>query len=224
MALVSKRRFSDVLYLLFRGELPSAEESQLLDTLMVAMISPGPATPATQAAMLAGVGKTDPLHILPIGLGVLGRVAGAGEIEASMRFLSRSRRKEPYTLAEQLLAEYQPEHEGDHQIAPGFGSHYGDIDPIATKLSEHLIDLPGCGETLHWAVQFSKALQPANEGVLHTGIAAAIFVDFGIKPRAGGGLFQLLQAPGLLAHGLEQSNKPLTAMPFLEDEHYVFEE
>jgi citrate synthase len=35
---------------------------------------------------------------------------------------------------------------------------------------------------------------------------------------------QLLAAPGLLAHGLEFSNKPVTAMLFEPDETYQIEE
>jgi citrate synthase len=31
----------------------------------------------------------------------------------------------------------------------------------------------------------------------------------------------LLCAPGILAHGLELANKPITAMPFLQEEQYV---
>ena len=36
----------------------------------------------------------------------------------------------------------------------------------------------------------------------------------------GRSLFQLLAAPGLLAHGLEMANKPLSAMPFVSDDNY----
>ena len=54
-----------------------------------------------------------------------------------------------------------------------------------------------------------------------SGIAAAVFTDLGFSPRAGAGLFQLLGAPGLLAHGAELANKPVTAMPFVKDENYA---
>ena len=54
-------------------------------------------------------------------------------------------------------------------------------------------------------------------------IAAAVFADLGFQPRAGGCLFQLLGAPGLVAHGIELANKPITAMPFVSDENYAIE-
>jgi citrate synthase len=61
-------------------------------------------------------------------------------------------------------------------------------------------------------------------GWLAPGIAAAVFVDIGLHPRSGAGLYQLIHAPGLFAHGLELANKPLTAMPFIKDEDYTIED
>jgi citrate synthase len=61
-------------------------------------------------------------------------------------------------------------------------------------------------------------------GWLSTGVAAAAFCDLGFHPRVGAGLYQLLCAPGLLAHGFELANKPITAMPFLDEEHYVIDQ
>ena len=60
-------------------------------------------------------------------------------------------------------------------------------------------------------------------GWLSVGVAAAVFADLGFHPRYGAGLFQLLSAPGLLAHGMEQANKPITAMPFVSDNAYVID-
>lgn len=70
--LVQKRSFVDIIYLLLRGELPTKDQAQLFETLLVALINPGPRHPATRAAMNAGVGKTNTAHILPIALPVLG--------------------------------------------------------------------------------------------------------------------------------------------------------
>ncbi|MDZ4261485.1 MAG: citrate synthase, partial [Pseudomonadota bacterium] len=72
LELTQKRSFVDVLYLMFRGELPTANEATLLEQLMIALINPGPRHPATRAAMNAGVGSTDVEHILPIALTIYG--------------------------------------------------------------------------------------------------------------------------------------------------------
>ena len=77
--LVEGRSFVDCLYLLFRGELPTAAEARLLERALIGLINPGPRHPATRAAIAAGVGKTDPGLVLPIALGTLsGSHLGAG--------------------------------------------------------------------------------------------------------------------------------------------------
>lgn len=218
--LMEKRNFADVFYLLFRGELPNAAESQLLQQLMIALINPGPRHPATRAAMNVGIGKTEPLHILPIASAVLGgNYMGGGEIENAMRFL----RKQQTTNVEsfvQTLAENSAE---ENLLTPGFGSRNGGIEIMASELANRLVKLEGAGKALHWGCKLNEQLQTRGQGWLLTGVAAAIFSDLGFQPRAGGCIFQLLGAPGLVAHGLELANKPITAMPFVSDENYVIE-
>ena len=224
LTLMQGRSFVEVLYLLFRGELPTAQEAELLEQLMIGLINPGPRHPATRAAMNAGIGKTDVEHILPISLSILsGAHLGAGEVEGAMRFLRKNSKKTPEQVVQGLLNESAPPTEGDWHIAPGFGSHYGDVDIIPNKMGNQLIALKGAGKILMWGNQFSQILQDNHMGWLSTGVAAAVFADLGFQPRYGAGLYQLLSAPGLLAHGIEQSNKPITDMPYISDENYVIE-
>lgn len=223
--LAIKRSFGDVFYLLFRGELPSKAQSELLETLMIALINPGPRHPATRAAMNAGVSKADPAHVLPIGLMILGgEHLGAGEVEPAMRFLRKHLRSDPEATARSLIdAIADTASRADIHIAPGFGNRYGGIDVMPRRLAKILLALPGAGEAMHWADTFSMALGERGMGWLNTGLAAAVFADLGFAPRQGAGLFQLLNAPGILAHGIELFNKPLTSMPFPRDENYVIE-
>lgn len=225
MALAEKRSFVEVLYLLFRGELPTSPEADLLERLMVFLINPGPRHPATRAAMNAGVGKTDPEHVLPIGLTILGGAhLGAGEVEPAMRFLRKHARQPVEKVVEELLQSSICPDEGDWHIAPGFGSRFGSVDIMPCKMARSLAEQTEGLKLLNWGCEFSNLLAPHNMGWLSTGVAAAVFADLGFQPRLGAGLFQLLNAPGLLAHGMEQANKPITAMPFVKDEDYVIEE
>jgi len=224
MELMAKRRFVDVLYLLFRSELPSPQESEILEQLMIGLISPGPRHPATRAAILAGGGKSDTSHLLPIGLTILsGEHLGAASIEPAMRFLRKNRRKPAAEVAEQLIASSSPPAEGDWHITPGFGSRFNGIDPMPGKIAKQLLKLEGAEDTLKWGEQFAQSIAPHNLGWLTTGVAAAVLTDLGFAPRAGAGLFQLFSAPGLLAHAVEFASKPISAMPFPKDEDYVIE-
>lgn len=216
--LMGKRSFVDVFYLLFRSELPTTAEAVLLQALMIALINPGPRHPATRAAMNVGVGKTNPLHILPIASAVLGgEHLGGGEIESAMRFLRKYQKTEPANL--------QPQ-EGDTGplvAMPGFGQRHGGVDLLASGIAARLLELAAAGRALQWGNKLAKVLAPNGSGWLMTGIAAAVFADLGFQPKAGGALFQLLGAPGLVAHGLEVANKPITAMPYVSDDNYVIE-
>ena len=223
-ALAHHKSFSDVIFLLQKGELPTPPQSRLFETLLISMINPGPRHPATRAAMNAGVGKTNPAHILPISLSVMsGEHLGGGEVTAAMTFLRKHRNTVPQQVVDDLLKDNFRPDEGDWHIAPGFGSHYGGIDIVPTQIAEALLTQPGKGAALSWAKEFVTSLHPHSLGWLTTGVAAAAFLDLGFHPRAGAGLFQLAAAPGLLAHGLELANKPRTALPFPDDEHYFYE-
>ena len=224
LELMAKRSFADVLYLLFQGELPTPEKSRLLESLMIALINPGPRHPATRAAMCAGVGKTETNQILPVALTLLGgNHLGGAQVEEAMRFLRKACKSDPCRVAVESLAATSPAAEGDWHVAPGFGCRFGGIDPLPQNALQSLLNLPGAGRCMDWARSFSEALHPHVLGILSTGLAAAVFADLGFHPRVGPGLFQLLNAPGPLAHGTEMANKPLTAMPFIKDEDYVIE-
>ena len=224
LELLEKRSFVDVLYLLFRGHLPTPEQKALFEALMIAFVNPGPRHPATRAAMTVAVSKTDVAHILPISLNILGgKHLGAGELEEAMRFLRKSSKQNASEVARRMIREMQPPMEGDRQVAPGFGSYYGDVDIMPRKVADKLISMPGCGKVLVWGQEFARTLEPNGQGWLYTGVAAATFCDLGFHPRAGTGLLQLICSPGLIAHGIEMANKPTTAMPRVGDQHYVIE-
>ncbi|MBF0184663.1 MAG: citrate synthase [Magnetococcales bacterium] len=228
LELMDKRSFEDVLLLLLQGELPSPERKELLRNLMIGLINPGPRHPATRAAIIAGVGKSDPKHILPIALSLMGGDhLGAGEVAKSMEFLRYQLKKDPRQVAQALLQESQRAEQGEDWLpAAGFGSCFGGRDPMAQAIASRLLALPGAGKALHWGELFAEELATQQMGWRIPGVAAAAFLDLnisGLQSWIGAGLFQLLSAPGLLAHGLEFHMQPLTAYPFPSDDQYVIE-
>ncbi len=214
LELLENCNFADVIYLLLRGNLPSEKDSLLFNKLALALINPGPRHPAAQASITAGVGKSDTVNILPIALGVYGGTFdGAGNIELTMRFLRKAAKKQVIEFEEDAL----------NKKIPSITQHYGDADTYANILLEKLKPYAIEGNVFSWLCQLQTLTYSKNIGVTKTSIAAAIFADLGFQPRQGGALMQLLAAPGLLAHGLEFSNKPVTAMLFEPDETYHIE-
>lgn len=222
--LMAKANYCEMLFLLFCGELPTPDQKQLLEQLMIALINPGPRHPATRAGMTASVSKARLAHVLPVSLSVLGgEHLGASEVENSLRFITEQCNNDPQLVVQQRIDEQSNDQNNTGHIAPGFGSRFGGIDIMPQKIASQLLTLPAAGKNLDWGDQLSQALHPQQQGWLMTGVAAAAFADLGFHPRAVVGLYQLLSAPGLLAHSLELDKKPFSAMPFPADEDYYIE-
>lgn len=231
--LMQQRSYTDVVFLLFLGELPTPEQSQLFEQLMIALSNPGVRHPATRAAMNVGIGKTNPMHILPVAMGIAGGdCMGGGNIDAIMRFLRKNQAKAPTDCvgidsdARKTVNNKDTnadQYDAYHECLPGFGRLYGGRDEFAESIANILSELPGAGSALQFGCALAKALNKENASWLMPGVASAVFSDLGFQPRVGGPLFQLLLAPGMLAHGLEVANKPITAMPFVSDEDYIIE-
>lgn len=216
LELVEKSSFTDVLLLLLRLEIPEPEHKRLLETLMIGLINPGPRHPATKAAMSASISKTNAEHILPASLSVMGGSrGGAAEVSESYIFIQNN--------ADTPVAEVLPvaNLEATQRFAPGFGRHFGGYDHFIHTLAEKLIAINGASKYLSFAVQLGEHLHAQSAGLLDVGLAAAVMCDLGLGARESAVLYQFIRAPGLLAHGLEQTHRPINAIPLLEDEHYV---
>ena len=211
LELIEHLSFSEYLFLIIRGHLPSDSESQLLNRALIAFSNPGVRHPATRAAVASGVGKTLSPNILPAALLVFGgEVDASGAIEPIMRFL---RKVIKLSTSEALKIP-------DLEIV-GFGLHYG---------SEHRYLDQGCNTLiadndtpyLQWGRQFVSESRAQGRviGWSQTGLAAAVFCDLGIMPRFGASLYQLMASSGLLVQGLESTNLPPTTLPFVRDEDY----
>lgn len=203
------------LLLLFKGDIPSAAECQLFEILMIGLSNLGPKHPAIRAAMLAGLSKTNAEHILPLGLSVAaGERDGAREVMRAHRFITAAVAGNTQPLWEQdsTIA--------DKRAAPGFGQHCGTVDPVMQKLAATLFEAHANAPTLHWCQRFLERLKPHNQGILASGLVACVAVELNIGERESAGLFQLMLAPGIFAHGIEQSHFPITAGPMLEDHDY----
>jgi citrate synthase len=206
-----------VVFLLFRGELPTETERDLFRALCIALINPGPRHPAAQASIIAGVGKTATVGILPVALSIYGgEFDGAAQVEEAIRFYRKSSR----TSSAEILSK-SPHIDKDSIV--GFGTLYGDPDGYAERLLENTLSIANI-KVLSWAKELHDALKPKGIGILKTGFCAAVLADLGFQPRQGSALMQLMAAPGLLAHGLEFSNKPMNKMLFESDSVYEIED
>lgn len=210
--------YVESLYLMLTGRIATAKQSQLLELCLKMFITPGPRHPATRAAMNAGIGRTDVTHILPISLSVLSaEYLGSKEVGSSMRFIQSN-----FNLAPQLVVDTISRSlcEESPNPLPGFGKVFNDVDILTLKNVKRVNQLGLSLTYFDWCEKLVKAMQTLELSWLPTGLVAAIFLDLDLDYRTGIGLFQMMQCPGLIAHGVEKANKPLTDMPFVSEENY----
>jgi citrate synthase len=217
--IVNKLSYPQALYLLFKGELPTEQQSLLLEKLMLCLMNSGPRCPATRASMVSAVSKTRPEHILPIGLITLGGEEFAQLIANAHKFIQENLLLSPQNIVTQFRDRKES---GLSDTLPGFGTTYGSIDPIALRQFDSLLNLANGSEVFAWVQELVRLLYPMNIGLLEQGMVASVFLEVGLGAREAGGLYQLFKAPGILAHGMEQTHKPITSMPLLDDDDYEF--
>ena len=217
--LADKCSYTDMIFLMFTGELPKKnEDKELLKTLQILLSVSSPRHPAARAAMNSGICKTNEEHLLPISLMALGgNQSGALEVKACFNFINTHMTKPATQVADDFAKLWFNKHQ---HIAPGFGQLYGEPDKLSQSFFSKLSKIKPEGKTIKWVSSFITQLKEHNAGALDVGVAACIFHELSFGARESVGLYQLLRAPGLLAYAMEQTHKPISAIPMLEDEQY----
>lgn len=217
--LADKCSFIDMVFLLFTGELAQTpEDRKLLKTLQMLLSVASPRHPAARAAMNSGLCKANEEHLLPISLMALGgSQSGALEVKNAINFINENVENSAEQTADKLTKLRLNNHK---HIAPGFGQLYGDSDLLSNTFLEKLRKIKPEGQTIKWVSSFITHLEKHNLGILDVGVAACIFHELSFSARESVGLYQLLRAPGLLAYAMEQTHKPISAIPMLEDDQY----
>lgn len=214
--MLGQARWVEMLFLLFRGEAPASTQTELLETLAVALANPGPRDPSVHAAMCGGVGGSTAASCLIAALAVgAGQLSGGREVFRAMEAWNncgtdidawRRRLAEPPDDTASIWP--TPEH------PPGFDPHGVST---TTPVKQTLTCLAGISaETrLPWLETNRSTLEAAaGQPLAMSGVAAATFADLGFTPEQGEMLHLLLRLPGAAAHALEQWQYGHKKFPF----------
>ena len=149
--LIEKIRYSDMVFLLLKGRLPSIKEGKLFNHVLVSFCDHGATPPSTQTARLVA-SSGSPLNAAVAGALLSFGHKHAGAIEKTME-LYQSKidslmltgdadidNKQIASLAIDLYNEYVV---SENTKIPGFGHRYHNVDPRADKLME-LVIKEGC--------------------------------------------------------------------------------
>lgn len=208
--LIGNLAFTDMIYLLLKGNKPSKNESKMLEAVLVSFCDHGVTPPSTQTArIMASAGS--PLNAcLAGGLLAFGE-NHAGAIENSMQLLQDALRREKnisenkiMSIAEKIVIEYIKQ----GKKIPGFGHRYHDEDPRAPQIIDLAYKLNCFGPHIQLTLAIESILHESKNIRMNIdGVNAGILSDLGFDWRLGSGFFMMGRLPGLITHVFEEISR-----------------
>jgi len=219
--LLGNASWIEYLFLLFRGEAPTAQQSRLLEGLAIALANPGPRDAAVHAAMCGGVGGSTSASILMAALAV-GAGANGGAREVYLAMEDWQAHGTDLALWQAALAVKPVDDPANVWPAP---EHPAGFDPYGVRCTTPVLKTLmylaglGCGQSLIWLQDNRISLEAAaGLPLAMPGVAAAVLHDLGCTPEQGEMLHLLLRLPGAAVHGMEQKKYGYKNFPFFDVE------
>jgi citrate synthase len=212
--LIGRLRFAEMIWLMLRGELPTAGQADLLDCALVASVDHGPQAPSIAIARMAVTCGLPVNGAMASAVNVLDDVhGGAGEqcLALYLEALRYTRNEGLEAAVDRALGEFQAKHS---QIVPGFGHRFHPIDPRAPRLMQAAQEAVKHqvveGKIAEIARQLERALakqlgRPMTMNI--DGATAVICGELGFSPSLARGLFILSRSVGILAHAVEEKQQ-----------------
>ncbi len=210
--LIGRINFTDHFWLLLTGDLPSEAQRTILDATLVAIAEHG-LVPSVQASRMTLAASPEALQgavaagILGCGSVVLGSSEAAGQFLAEIA--KRAVDGDVQTAATAVIREYR----AARRAIPGYGHPlHKDYDPRALRLFEIAADT--LGRTVHVEIARTVArLLPSLVGkplaINVSGAIPAVLLDAGYPIGALKGVPLLARTAGLIAHLLEEQQRPI---------------
>jgi citrate synthase len=207
--LIGNTSFSEMVYLLIKGELPSDNHKKMFEAILVSFCDHGITPPSTQAARLMASAGSPVNACLAGGILAFGQ-NHAGAIENAMKTLQEGVKiSETYDRTASENARFIiDELLNKGKKIPGFGHRYHSEDPRAKKLLKIAEHTKSIGKHVKLAIELEKILFK-DKGIKMNidGANAAILSDMGFDYQIGCGIFVIGRIPGLLAHINEEKSE-----------------
>jgi len=215
--ILQKASWFEYLYLMFKGERPTADQAVLLEKLAIALANPGPREASVRAAMNGGVSKAAHASSLMAALAVgAGQYGGSHEVYILME-LWKVCGLDLEVWTSKLL---EPADDSQADIwlpmehSPGFDPN-GDRCPSVVLKTLDVLDSVSPGKSLSWLNTNREALEDkVGYPLSMVGVIAAAFNDLDMNNHQASMLYLMLRLPGAAAHAIEQRNVGWKNFPF----------
>ncbi len=227
--LIGNVSYSNVVYLLLKGKLPTKEHGKMIDAILTACIDHGVTPPSSMASRIVASGGVPLPTAVAAGILSIGDAHG-GAIEKGAKFLQdgifrmNNEGKSVDEMAKILVSESR---EQNRRIL-GFGHRVHTSDPRTKRLFELADELKITSDHIKLSKAIEKELEIQTGKKLPInvdGAIAAITSDMEFDWRLGKAFFLLGRVAGLTAHVYEEQTeqKPMRKM-FTADCEYEGQE
>lgn len=212
--LIGEISFPQMIWLMLRGELPTAGQTSLLDAALVASVDHGPRAPSIAIARMA-VSCGLPLNgAMASAINTLDDVHGGAGQQAVELFHAIDDLQSEMPLTEAIASQLDNFIAAHGKFIPGFGHRFHPTDPRALRLLA-LVDNAAAAGTVdgrfaHIARGIEKELKTRKGKAIPMnidGASAVIYAELGFAPPLARGIFCLSRAVGILSHAWEQSGR-----------------
>lgn len=213
--LIGRVRFPEMIWLMLRGELPTAAQAELLEAALVPGVDHGPHAPSIAISRMAVTCGLPVNGAMASAINVLDDIHGGAGQQCMERYheidAEAGEAGDLVAAAAKVLAAHR---NAGEKIMPGFGHRFHPIDPRVAPLYELLQRAEESGAIGGRYARIGRAVEAALQAhkgktipMNIDGITAVIFCELGFEPELGRGLFILSRSVGILAHAWEQKQR-----------------
>jgi citrate synthase len=214
--LIGNVGFTQMIWLMTRGELPTEGQARLLDAALMSAVDHGPQAPSIAIARMAATCGVGLNNAMASAVNVLGDVhGGAGEQAVEMYASIAARIDTGATTADAVRAGLDEAIAQHGKFVSGFGHRFHPIDPRAPRLLE-LVDaaaseghVSGRYAAIARGVEDELAARRNGRRIPMNidGATAVIYAELSFPAPLARGLFCLSRSVGILAHAWEQTGQ-----------------
>ena len=213
--LIGRARFTEMIWLMLRGELPSAPQADLLEAALVPGVDHGPHAPSIAIARMAVTCGLPVNGAMASAINVLDDIHGGAGQQCMELYREIDAEAGPDgNLAQAATRAIERHREAGQNIVPGFGHRFHPVDPRTAPLFALVAKAEAAGTVSGRYARIGRAVEQALEALKRRhipmnidGITAVVFCELGFEPELGRGLFILSRAVGILAHAWEQKQR-----------------
>ncbi len=209
--LMGKVSYAQMVYLLFKGEMPSENVGKLIEVMLVSSVDHGTTPPSALAAMTVASTGAELNAAVAAGILAISRFHG-GAIEECMHIITSAKKmKEEQNLSSseagiKVIEEYR----NQKKRLSGFGHRLHTNDPRTKKLFALAKEYGIAGENVELALSIESGLKEVlgkDLPINVDGAIAAVLCELEFDPIFANAFFMIARVPGLVAHIYEEKTR-----------------